>query len=497
MTFDAVLTETVHRQASDHLLRHVCAGRRQEELCFALWRPATGAKRQSALIHELILPAPGERHLHGNASFEAEYLARSVKLACSRKTGLAFMHNHLTDGWQDMSPPDRIAERERIAPPTRATGLPLVGLTLGTDGAWSARFWTWNGQCFHRTWCSKVRVVGRQLHVTYNDDLMPPPARRAALLRTMDTWGKVRQRDIARLRVGLIGLGSVGCMVAEALARMGVEDLVLIDPDRVETHNLDRLLYAGEDDVGEYKVNLAARFLKRAATAESFRLETHTCAIQQVNAYRAALDCDVLFSAVDRPIPKDLLNNIAYAHCIPVISGGIHIDNKPSGELANALWSVTAVGPERRCLRCDGQYNSSDVILERDGSLDDPTYIHQLENAGTPRNQNVFPFSANVASFMVIEMARLVIAEPWWPDAGGRLSYSMIPGRLRSEQERCEDTCSVNELTALGDCYRYPFLVEAEPPESTTKTPTDKVMHGIIRFFREWWRLLRGAGRKR
>ena len=117
-------------------------------------------------------------------------------------------------------------------------------------------------------------------------------------------------------------------------------------------------------------MDLAVRNLERGATAERFHVEAHARPIQDDTAYRTVLDCDLLFSAVDRPLPKDLLNRIAYAHCIPVISGGVHIDNKPSGELANALRSVTVVGPERRCLRCDGQYTSSDVVLERDGSLD-------------------------------------------------------------------------------------------------------------------------------
>ena len=463
MTFDAVLTESAHRQACDHLLRHVRGGHRQEEVCFALWRPATGANRRSAIVFELVLPTAGERHLHGNASFEPGYLTRAVRLACARGAGVAFMHNHLGPGWQDMSGPDVTAERDRIAPPARASGLPLVGLTLATDGAWSARFWTRDRASFRRSWCAKVRVVGPRLRVTCNDALMPPPGRRAALRRTVDTWGDARQQDLARLRVGVVGVGSVGCMVAETLARMGIENLVLVDPDRVETHNLDRLLYAGEADIGEYKVNIAVRNLKRGATAERFHVEAHARPIQDETACRAVLDCDLLFSAVDRPLPKDLLNRIAYAHCIPVISGGVHVDNKPSGELANALWSVTVVGPQRRCLRCDGQYTTSDVVMERDGSLDDPAYVRRPGVPGPPANQNVFPFSANLASLMVIEMVRLTVAEAWWPDLGGKLSYSLIPGRLRSAHHRCEEACSVSAGTALGDEYRYPFLVPAEP----------------------------------
>ena len=490
MTFDAVLTESVHRQAGEHLLRHVRGGHRQEEVCFALWRPGTGASRQSSIVFELVLPGAGERHLHGNASFEPGYLTRAVRLACARGAGLAFMHNHLSRGWQDMSEPDIVAERDRIAAPARASGLPLVGLTLATDGAWSARFWTWDGTGFRRSWCAKVRVVGPRLRITCNDALMPPPGRRAVLRRTVDTWGEARQQDIARLRVGVVGVGSVGCIVAETLARMGIENLVLVDPDRVEMQNLDRLLFAGAADVGKYKVDLAVRNLERGATAERFHVEAHARPIQHETAYRAVLDCDLLFSAVDRPLPKDLLNRIAYAHCIPVISGGVHIDNKPSGELANALWSVTVVGPQRRCLRCDGQYTTSDVVMERDGSLDDPAYVRLPGGARPPANQNVFPFSANLASLMVIEMVRLTVAEVWWPDPGGKLSYSLIPGRLRSAQEWCEDACSVSEATALGDRYRYPFLVDTEAAESSTGA-AGAAMEMVKRTLRASRRLLR------
>lgn len=461
MRHDASFTKSSHEKACELLLRHINAGKVQEELSFALWRPATGAARKTALVFKIIPPSESERHLHGNVSFEPDYLVRAIRIACSEGAGLAFMHSHLSGGWQAMSNEDVIAERDRISAPARVTGFPLVGLTLGTDGSWSARFWEWDGRRFNRHWCDKVRVLGTRLDVTFNDNNIRPPRRRRALQRTTDTWGERYQRKIARLKIGVVGLGSVGCMVAEALARIGIERMVLIDPDKVEEHNLDRLLYATNKDVGKHKVVMTERFLKKSATAKRFHVQAIAEPIQNKRAYLAALDCDILVSAVDRPLPKDLLNRIAYAHCIPVISGGVLIQNKSDGTLSNAAWSVTTVGPGLCCLRCDGQYTSSDVTMERDGSLDDPGYIRDA-----PANQNVFPFCQNLAGFMVIELIRQVIKENWWPDIGHKFHYSMIPRRFSNEKKECGENCSISGDTAIGDSFAYPFLSGAGPKVS-------------------------------
>ena len=482
MKHEAVIPERINDRVSELLLRHVRGGKRQEELCFGLWRPSTGATRRTSILFDIIPPEPDERRLHGNASFTPEYLTRAVRLACDQKAGLAFMHNHLAPGWQDMSEPDIVAERERISPPARATGYPLLGLTLGTDGSWSGRLWQWNGGKFNRVWCDKVRVAGKRLRITFNDKAIPPPARRSVLQRTIDTWGAGCQNIIARLRVGVVGVGSVGSMVSEALARMGVERLTLIDPDRVEMHNLDRLVHAGIDDVGRAKVDVAAHRLRVSATAERFDIRTYQLPIENETALLSALDCDLLFSAVDRPLPKDLLNRIAYVHCIPVISGGVFVGKKSDGTLGQAAWSVAIVGPSRRCLRCDGQYNSSEVVLERDGSFDDPSYVTNATGR-EQANQNVFPFCTNLASLMVIEMARLIVAADWWPDVGGKLHYSLIPGRLQHEQGMCQPNCSIRETEALGDTYQYPFV----QPADTRQAPTRQTRVGLAKI----WRFIR------
>ena len=484
MRHETVLPEHVHQAACEHLLQHAQRGERQEDLCFALWRPSTGQHRRSAIVCDLVLPLDGERDLHGNASFDAAYLARAAKLARQQETGLAFMHNHPVPGWQDMSGPDVIAERDRISPIANATGLPLVGLTLGTDGSWSARFWQRQGSRLQCRWCDKVRVVGDRLRLTYHP-AVPRPARKEELRRTIDTWGERRQQGLARLRIGIVGVGSVGCMVAESLARIGIEQITLIDPDRIETHNLDRLLYASKKDVGTRKVALAAHHLKRSATASRFSVSPLAGGIQEEDCYKAALDCDLLFSAVDRPLPKDTLNRIAYAHCIPVISGGVYVSNKATdGALGQAHWSVLVVGPGRRCLRCDGQYSSSDVVMEQDGSLDDPAYLVNMADGNqAPANQNVFPFSANLASLMVIEMLRLVIADEWWKFTGGKVDYQLITGRMTAESAQCKEHCSIAEKTAYGDADAYPFLVDSA---KESKSAILQAITGLPAAFMRW-----------
>ena len=330
MTCDVAFTQDAHLTATNHLLQHFERGALQEDLCFALWQPSTGATRRTALIDDIILPVDGDRDLHGNVSYNPQYLARSLELAVARRAGIAFMHSHPSRGWQSMSEPDVTAERDRLAYPVGATGLPLVGLTAGTDGHWSARFWCRDGRHMVRHWCRQVRVIGSQSYAAYyNDDATRPAPRRNILRRTFDTWGSDSQATLSRLGVGIVGLGSVGAIVAESLARIGVSRFTLIDPDSVEEHNLDRLLHGTTDDVGVPKVRLAERAIERFATSDAVNVLALPMSVHQDAAYDAALDCDVIFSCVDRPVARDVLNYLGTSHLIPIVDGGVAVETVP------------------------------------------------------------------------------------------------------------------------------------------------------------------------
>lgn len=449
---DVVFTEDAEQRAADHLLRYYRDGQTQEELCFALWRPSTGTYRLTAIVHQIIEPQSGDRMLHGNASFQPAYLDRAFKLALAQNSGLAFMHSHPNSGWQSLSALDETAERDVLAYPAQATGFPLLGLTAGCDGYWSARFWERQHGSMERHDCAKVRVPSTDKYrIYYNDAVVSPPRRREVLRRTYDTWGVDSQNDIARLRVGIVGLGSVGAIVAEAVARLGITQVTLIDHDTVKQHNLDRLLNTSVDDIGRLKVDVAAQHIRQHSTADprTLNVVTHASSIHDEEAYRSALDCDVLFSCVDNAIARETLNYVAVAHLIPVIDGGVHPETLDD-RFFMARWRAHIVNAETRCLRCVGQYDTSRLSGERQGLFDDPSYNATLPAGQRTVNENVFPFSLAVAAMEVNLMLRYCLALRWWPTVQAQ-DYEFVSGQVLLSEGQCRDQCEFRERVAQGD----------------------------------------------
>jgi molybdopterin-synthase adenylyltransferase len=455
VAFSAALPGHIHDAARTHLLRRDG----QEDLCFALWRRSQGRERKTALIQRLIMPKKGERHVHGNASFEPAYLERALAAAAAEGAGLALLHSHPRGhGWQGMSDDDVTAEQGNAGAVRGATGMPLVGLTIsGTDDAWSARFWERVApRKYERFDCGTVRVVGDRLTTTFLDRLAPPPRATRAQVRTVSAWGAHRQRDLARLRVGVVGAGSVGGFIAESLARTGFEDVIVIDYDTIEEKNLDRLLYATAEDVGSLKAEKLAEHLRECSTANRFTADPIVAAVYEEIGFRAALDCDVLISCVDRPWGRQILNLIAYVHLIPVVDGGISVRTNRKGELVKADWRAHTVTPTRKCLECIGQYDAGLVATEREGLLEDPSYIENLAHDHPLRaSENVFAFSMACASQQFLQMLALILAPLDQPNPGAQL-YHFVGGFSEPpEFGDCHPECFFPSILATGDSCPY------------------------------------------
>ena len=444
----------------------------QEDLTFALWYPSVGEHRRTALIARRIPPEPGDRQVHGNVSFNSGYLQRSLETALREGAGLGFLHSHPFPGWQAMSEDDVAAETRIARSACALTGLPLMGMTTGSDGTWSARSWTTEpaNSGPSMAWLPEVRVVGKAFRIYRHPDAARPERRGEALIRTVAAWGEDAQAELEQIRVGIVGLGSVGSMVAEALARMGLRRVTLIDFDRVELKNLDRLVSATEPDVGQLKTTVVAKRMRAVATASALDLRTVGQKLSHPDAYRAALDCDVLFSCVDRPHPRHVLNFMAYSHLIPAIDGGILVRHRHA-RFRGADWQVQTAAPGRPCLRCLGAYDENMVSLDQGGLLDDPSYMAGLD-ASSPlhRRENVFPFSANLASLEVFHLISLVTGIAGQSDLGVQ-RFRYYPGVMDQRLDSaCRGGCEFVQLVATGDHHFSLMDISPAAPE-----PRDEV----------------------
>lgn len=454
-TYSVAILEDIHQQLSAHLIREDG----QEDLCFATYVPSTGENRHTAILSHIISPKDGEREIHGNVGFMPQYLERALNIANQRQEGLVILHSHCAKGWQDMSDDDIVAE-SRIAPAVMgATSLPLLGMTIGLDGAWSGRFWLKNQHIKRKYdwhWCDTVRVLGKKLSITYNDAILPPHFDATKQLRTISAWGNKTQEDLSRLKVCIVGLGSVGSIVAEILSRTGISHFTLIDFDTVEEKNLDRLTNVFKEDIDRAKVYAVADAIRRSATAPNVNIDICEYSVCEKQGYEKALNNDIIFSCVDRPWPRQALNFIAYAHLIPVIDGGILVrTNKRNTKIIGADWKAQTIGYGRACLECLGQYKAENAALEMSGKLDDPEYIKGLDQATfIDAHENVFVFSSHLASMEVLQMLTLFIAPSGIDDVGQQMHHFVTGTQDADHNKTCHENCFFQDIVGKGDFSR-------------------------------------------
>jgi hypothetical protein len=446
MSFSAAMTAEVDSGLSQHLLR----SDGQEDVCLASYSVSTGTARTTALVDSCMLPRPGERAVHGNASFTGDYVVRASIEAAAQGRGIVALHSHPGGyGWQMMSEPDHDTERSYAHLVHELTGQPLVGMTLAGNGDWSCRSWSSSGEPTHG---ESVRVIGDHLRISWNDRLRPPPMPAESQIRTVSAWGQIVQASLARTRILVVGVSSVGLDVALRLAATGIMQVAVMDFDGVEILNLDRMVGATAMDVrlARSKVEVARRLMRRAATAINARFVELDASICESAGLAAALDYDIIISCVDRPWARGVLNTVAYSDLIPVIDGGIGIDTFDDGMMRNAVWRTHVLLPGQPCLICNGQLDAAHIQSDKLGLFDDPEYIRGAGASAEPKRQNVAALAASVSAGILAQFVSLTVA-PGGLGVPGPLRYALSSHSLEHLAISANPKCQFEAMTAVGD----------------------------------------------
>ena len=140
-------------------------------------------------------------------------------------------------------------------------------------------------------------------------------------LRNRKSLSMSDQIRLLKAHVCIVGLGGLGGLVTESLARMGVGRLKLVDGDVFETHNLNRQLLSSTDAVGMPKADVAAQ---RVASIHPGIELTVVCEnLTPSNAVDILNGCDLAVDCLDNIPSRFALASAAAETAIPMVSAAV------------------------------------------------------------------------------------------------------------------------------------------------------------------------------
>jgi len=140
-------------------------------------------------------------------------------------------------------------------------------------------------------------------------------------VRNIGTIGLDGQRRLLQATAAIVGLGGLGGYVTEALARMGVGTLILIDGDSFEEHNFNRQILSSESRLGTRKTTAARDRIGEINSAVDVIL--HSTRLTEHNLPALVRGADVVVDGLDRLPTRIMLQQGAQRLGIPMVHGSI------------------------------------------------------------------------------------------------------------------------------------------------------------------------------
>ena len=365
------LTQTDHRTLMTHLL----PGDGLEAVAVALCGRRRSLEWHCLTVHKLV-PIPYDEckvRTAERVTWSTQRLVPLLELAEKHDLGILKIHSH-PGGYGDFSATDDESDKDLFNsvfgwtdsafPHASAVMLPggqMFGRAILPDGRFQA--------------LDSILVPGDDLHfwIAEHGGKLPSFAQRHTQLFGSGTIRRLREMAIA-----VIGCSGTGSPIIEQLARLGVGRLVLVDPDRVELKNLNRILNATREDA--YLRRLKVEVMARAIAAMGFDTEVEIIAddLATPRAVKAVAECDAVFGCMDGVEGRHLLNRLAAFYVQPYFDVGIKLEADGQGGVSEACGAVHYVRPDGATLQDRKVYNADQLKAAGLRRTDPKAYREQV-----------------------------------------------------------------------------------------------------------------------
>jgi adenylyltransferase/sulfurtransferase len=167
--------------------------------------------------------------------------------------------------------------------------------------------------------------------------------------------GALGQKKILNSRVLIIGMGGLGCPVAEFLTRSGVGFIGIVDHDLVGLSNIHRQTLYDEKDLGKSKVKVAKKKLTNINSET--KIDIYNFKLNKKKFIKIVKNYDYVVDGTDNFETKFLINDISLKYKKFLVTGAI---SKFDGH----IFTFDFNNKKYPCLRCFYQEETiSDDIL--------------------------------------------------------------------------------------------------------------------------------------
>lgn len=171
--------------------------------------------------------------------------------------------------------------------------------------------------------------------------------------RNVRFLGEAGQRKILQSHLVICGAGGLGSFVLAQAKGLGFRRITIIDPDRVEQTNLNRLIGATPTDIGQPKVETLAAELRRYDPQIVVRA---ICAkVQEETARQAIIEGNVIVNCLDNDAARLEVQILTARHLKPLLDLGSGIMLKSNQQsVAEMGGQAVFYIPGEACLICQG-----------------------------------------------------------------------------------------------------------------------------------------------
>lgn len=228
---------------------------------------------------------------------------------------------------------------------------------------------------------SLVTVVGDDLRYYFFHSASEVPAAVPEFARRhAQAFGAGTFNLLKKLSVAVIGCSGTGSPVIEQLARLGVGRLVIVDPDRVEVKNLNRILNTGMDDTRgkSFKVDVLAQAIRRMGIGTE--VVPLACDLHSPEVVKEVAECDAVFGCMDSVDGRHLLNRLAVFYMLPYFDVGVKLVADGAGGVEQICGTVHYLQPDGSSLLSRGVYSIEQVRAAALKRMNPAAFREQLQS---------------------------------------------------------------------------------------------------------------------